>query len=74
MRVVLGLTPEAAATGHVAADLAAAIAERAWSVVGGRWNCRAVFAQGVMRETLVYQFDTIKAERSCLRLRKMATR
>jgi hypothetical protein len=63
VRVVIGLTPEAAATGHVAADLPAAVAERIWSVVGGRWNCQAELAEGALREALVYQFDTLKADK-----------
>ncbi len=62
VRVTIGLTPEAAATGHVASHLAAAVAERAWSVIGGRWTCQAELAEGALREVLAYQFDTITAE------------
>ncbi|HVU89990.1 MAG TPA: hypothetical protein VHD36_21845 [Pirellulales bacterium] len=63
VRVVIGPTPRAFATGHVVSDLAPAVAERAWAIVGGRWACKAEMADGALREALNYQFDDLTAEK-----------
>ncbi|HEY4309785.1 MAG TPA: hypothetical protein VGN12_10075 [Pirellulales bacterium] len=61
VRVMIGLTPQA---DHVGARLSEAIERRAWAIVGGRWTCTAEVANGAVREAIVYDFETMKADQA----------